>query len=136
MKSISGFWAGIYRYLDPNYPTVKFDCELTQENSTLFGAITEVDILKTVELFSLKSSISGYRSGRKIKFTKTYINADENYALPVYYRGTINWTGRRISGVWNVADWNGTFEMRRESGDWRASNAVFVSNDNQSEEPA
>jgi len=136
MKSISGFWAGIYTYPIPNYPSVKFDCELIQNGNALTGETTEADIFKPSGLFLLSATLLGERSNRNIHWTKTYQNADENYALPVTYIGKIGRLGRRISGVWRIGDIEGRFEMRRDKGHWRVSDAVCAANDTKVSEPS
>lgn len=55
--------------------------------------------------------ISGHRSGRSVDFTKIYIDPPQGYENPVDYVGQMSRDGMTVTGMWSLAEMNGTFEM-------------------------
>jgi hypothetical protein len=62
----------------------------------------------------LEAIISGSRSGNAVDFTKMYDGASDA-AHAVDYVGQLSGDGNSISGVWSLAETDGTFEMHREA---------------------
>ena len=110
MKSISGFWAGVYAYPNESFPSVKFDCELSQSGSVLSGTLTESHAPGQM----LAAQLSGQISGAKIQFIKSYVNAGNIWQIA--YSGQINAEKNHITGMWRVGMRTGTFEMHRDPG--------------------
>lgn len=63
---------------------------------------------------TIGAMISGHRSGRSVDFTKTYIDPPQGYENPVDYVGQMSRDGMTVTGMWSLAEMNGTFEMHRE----------------------
>ena len=110
MKTISGFWAGVYAYPNEPVPSVKFDCELSQNGSVLSGTLTESHAPGQM----LAAQLSGQISGLKIQFVKSYVNAGNIWQIA--YSGQINAEKTHITGMWRVGMRTGTFEMHRDPG--------------------
>jgi hypothetical protein len=62
----------------------------------------------------LEAVISGSRAGSAVDFTKVYDGASDA-AHAVDYVGQLSSDGNSISGVWSLAETDGTFEMHREA---------------------
>lgn len=110
MKTISGFWAGVYAYPNEPFPPVKFDCELTQSGPVLSGTLTESHAPGQM----LAAQLSGQVSGSKIQFIKSYVNAGNIWQIA--YSGQINAEKNHITGMWRVGMRTGAFEMHRDTG--------------------
>lgn len=116
MKSVSGFWAGIYTYGDDGLPQVKFDCELVQKGTYITGQITEVDTLKPSRSFILEAVIDGQIHKRNLSFTKTYTTPSDIYNQPVEYIGRVSLAGNHIEGTWSIGPFKGAFSLKRDKG--------------------
>ena len=114
MKSLSGFWAGLYKYAEPNTPEVKFDCELLQSGPSVTGHITEVDCLRPSEQVLMESVIDGQIHKRDFCFTKTYVTKSDAYNAPIEYVGKVSVSGNRISGRWYIGSVSGQFTLTRD----------------------
>jgi len=129
MKSLSGFWAGLYKYAEPDWPDVKFDCELLQTGPRVTGHITEVDSFRPSGQFLLESIIDGQIHARDFSFTKTYLTPSDYYNEPVEYVGKVSLTGNRISGRWYIGDASGAFTLTRDKVSSRRTKTRMVAND-------
>ena len=110
---LSGKWDGVFTYPETAGPTTPFLAEISEEAGVLFGTTIEPGLYKST---SVKALILGHRSERSVDFTKTYAGRKAGYENPVDYVGQLSKDGLRITGVWSLLDWNGTFEMTREVG--------------------
>lgn len=129
MPTLSGFWAGVYKYPDPNFPEITFDCELVQAGSGITGHTTEIDIYKRSALFVLESMVEGQVHKRDICLTKTYLNASDIYDEAVEYVGKVSLSGHRISGRWYIGDYSGTFGLKRDKGSLGRAKSLVIAND-------
>jgi len=115
MKSVSGFWAGTYRYPQTYIPNVNFDCELHQSGAAISGEITESHAPGQM----LLARISGDLKGNTISFVKSYQTTQPAFLFEIAYSGQVNPKSDHIIGVWRVGGRQGTFEMRRDAGQLR-----------------
>ena len=125
---ITGFWAGQFRYPEPHYNPVNFDCEIVQTASFISGQITETAELKATPYFLISSILEGTISGRDVAFTKIYQSENPAY-VPVKYSGKVNLQGTEIRGIWERPDWSGTFIMRKDNGNTQQQREITVAND-------
>ena len=104
---------GSFSYPAGQGPTTPFLAKLEDQDGSLSGSMIEPN---TVGLSSdeLEAMISGSRQGRAVDFTKTYDGASDA-AHAVDYVGRVSADGNTISGVWSLAEMDGTFEMHREA---------------------
>ena len=72
----------------------------------------EPDLFRPMQ--TIGAMISGHRSGRSVDFTKIYIDPPQGYENPVDYVGQMSRDGMTVTGMWSLAEMNGTFEMQRE----------------------
>jgi len=63
---------------------------------------------------TIGAMVSGHRAARSVDFTKIYIDPPQGYENPVDYVGQMSRDGMTVTGIWSLADMNGTFEMQRE----------------------
>lgn len=103
----------MFAYPDSAAPATPFLAEILEEAAAFSGTTIEPDLYKSSQAHA---RIQGHRSGRSVDFTKTYAQRDSGYENPVDYVGQLSEDGQRITGVWSLLDWNGTFEMTREEG--------------------
>lgn len=113
MKNISGFWVGRYGYGKGWDKAVSFDAEITDDAGTLTGVITEPNTFDPEAGDLLSASLTGAIADGKIDFLKTYVGeGTANHS--VHYSGQFHNTENLIRGVWNIGDFQGRFEMRRD----------------------
>jgi hypothetical protein len=129
MKSLSGYWAGIYKYPDPTWPEVKFDCEIIQTGPNVTGHITEVDIFRPSRNFLMESVLEGQIHKRDFCFTKTYVTKSDHYNEPVEYVAKVGLTGNRISGRWHIGQVSGLFSLTRDKVSHARAKTRVVAND-------
>jgi len=111
--NLTGRWDGVFKYPQDYAPTTPFIAEIIEEAGAFHGGTLEPDLYKDSPA---SAEIRGYRSGRSVDFTKTYLGRDDGYQNPVDYVGQLSEDGLTITGVWSLKDWNGEFEMTREAG--------------------
>ena len=92
-----------------------FLCRITESGGTFDGSVIEPDTLYRPGE-TLTAAIVGHRAGRSVDFTKTYRSTRIGYENPVDYVSQLSEDGTAITGSWSLQDWNGSFEMYRESG--------------------
>ena len=109
--SISGIWEGMYYYPNGDDDPVGFIATISQANETLLGSVSEPDVFG--EATTLHASIEGIIDGSQVSFIKAYDPAG-TLAHIVNYDGLVNADCTIISGKWNIGEYTGTFEMRRE----------------------
>lgn len=129
MKSLAGFWAGVYAYDLGGHPKVKFDCELLQNGASVTGHITEADIFRNSGIFILESILDGQIHKRDVCFTKSYITVSDIYNQPVEYVGKLGLMGNQISGRWFIGSFSGTFSLKRDRKSSNKVHARLVAND-------
>ena len=111
--NLSGLWIGSYSYPGGAGPTTPFLASLEDHGGTLRGTILEPNTMgRSSE--QLGAVIHGSRSGSSVDFTKTY-DGESDAAHAVDYVGKLSGDGNTISGVWSLAQTDGTFEMHREA---------------------
>lgn len=110
---LSGLWLGSFSYPGGAGPTTPFMAKLSDDRGSLTGETVEPNCMgpssETLEAF-----IRGTRDGTAVDFTKTYDGASDA-AHAVDYVGQVSDDGNRISGVWSLEDFDGSFEMYREA---------------------
>jgi len=129
VKSLSGYWAGLYKYSEPNWPEVKFDCELLQTGPSVTGHITEVDSFRPSGQFIMESLIEGQIHKRDFCFTKTYVTKSDYYNEPVEYVGKVSVSGNRISGRWHIGSVSGQFTLTRDKVSASRAESRVTAND-------
>ena len=110
---LTGKWDGAYKYPRSYGPTTPFLAEISESAGSFDGTIIEPNLSNAG---SVEARVVGYRSGRSVDFTKTYVNPDQGYENPIDYVGQLSVDGLTITGVWSMLDWNGQFEMTRDAG--------------------
>ncbi|MGJ8564296.1 MAG: hypothetical protein ACSHXY_12190 [Alphaproteobacteria bacterium] len=113
MSNLSGFWVGHYAYNGEDNETVDFDAEITQTDTVLTGVITEPNSFALGAGELLTATLTGGVSGATLTFIKAYKGEDINQP-PIIYNGSLTAEQTEINGVWNIAEFSGTFEMRRD----------------------
>ncbi len=108
---ISGLWLGHYSY--PGGEAVPFLARIDDRAGALSGTIVEPNTMG-LSSDSLESVLSGRRHGHAVDFTKVYDGASDA-AHAVDYVGRLSGDGTTISGVWSLADADGSFAMHRQA---------------------
>jgi hypothetical protein len=111
--NIGGLWMGSFSYPSNHGPTTPFLARIEDESGALSGTIIEPNTMGRSS-DSLEAILSGSRHGEQVDFTKAYDGASDA-AHAVDYVGRLSGDGNTISGVWSLADLDGTFEMYREA---------------------
>ena len=111
---ISGLWMGHYDYPSPQMgsPT-PFLARIDDFDGALSGTIIEPNTIGPSS-DSLEAILSGSRTGNSVDFTKVYDGASDA-AHAVDYVGRLSGDGNTITGVWSLAEFDGSFEMHREA---------------------
>ena len=112
-SNVSGLWMGSFAYPSGLGPTTPFLASLTEEQVSLRGTTIEPNTIGRSS-GELSAMLSGTRSGFSIDFTKVY-DGESDAAHAVDYVGRLSSDGNSITGVWSLADVDGTFEMHREA---------------------
>lgn len=97
MANINGSWLGTYwQWGNPT----RFELVLVQGGNTLTGNILDDSNLGS-------ANVIGEIIGRKITFTKQYLNSRHS----VYYTGIVSETEDYMSGEWTISNFDsGTYE--------------------------
>jgi hypothetical protein len=111
--NISGLWLGSFSYPAGLGPTTPFLARLEDHGGSLAGSMIEPNTVGT-STDELEAVLSGSRDGHSVDFTKVYDGASDA-AHAVDYAGRVSADGNSITGVWSLAEFDGTFEMRREA---------------------
>jgi hypothetical protein len=101
------------RYAYAQGAAVPFLARIEDAEGALSGSIIEPNTMG-LSSDSLEAILSGSRHGNAVDFTKAYDGASDA-AHAVDYVGQLSGDGNRITGVWSLADADGTFEMHREA---------------------
>ena len=112
-SDLSGLWLGSYSYPIGLAPTVPFLARIEENGGSLAGSTVEPDMVGAPSE-TLEALIRGSRSGASVDFTKTY-DGKAGVSNSVDYVGRLSADGNTISGVWSMAELDGTFEMHREA---------------------
>ena len=111
--NLSGLWMGSFSYPAEAGPTTPFLARIEDHDGSLSGTTIEPNTIGPSSE-ELEAVLSGSRHGNSVDFTKLYDGASDA-AHPVDYVGRLSGDGNTISGVWSLADMDGTFEMHREA---------------------
>jgi hypothetical protein len=111
--NISGLWLGSFSYPAGLGPTTPFLARIEDHGGSLAGSIIEPNTVGASST-ELEAVLSGSRDGHSVDFTKVYDGASDA-AHAVDYAGRLSGDGNSITGVWSLADVDGTFEMHREA---------------------
>ena len=111
--NVSGLWLGSYSYPAGMAPSTPFMARLEDDGGSLTGTTVEPNRMGHSS-DTLQARLSGSRQGSAIDFTKMY-DGESDAAHAVDYVGRLSGDGNTISGVWSLADVDGTFEMHREA---------------------
>ncbi len=108
---IKGLWNGSYRYsASEEIGATPFKARLAYSDGVLSGVILEVHLHKDSDI---RAKIEGIFDGKRVQFTKQYLEAGLEYQRAVEYQGEVDEDGCMITGTWSLPDDSGTFEMRR-----------------------
>ena len=110
---MTGLWEGVYAYPAFQGPTTPFVARIEETDGALTGSIMEPNTMgwSTEEL---EAALNGAREGRAVDFTKAY-DGSSDAAHAVDYVGQLSDDGTLVTGVWSLAELDGTFEMRRSA---------------------
>jgi hypothetical protein len=110
---LTGQWHGDFAYSANQGPTTPFVALTDDRFGHLSGTISEHDQFSGT---IIEAVLAGTRSGSFVDFTKVYsASAAAEYANPVDYVGAVSSDSQIIMGLWSLLDWDGTFEMRRDT---------------------
>ena len=109
---MSGMWHGTYAYPHHVRPTTPFVANLVDTGGRLSGTIMEPNTIGFAS-DELQSVIVGNRNGQAVDFIKTY-DGSSDAAHSVDYVGRLSTDGNSVTGVWSLAEFDGTFEMHRD----------------------
>ena len=119
--NMTGLWEGTYSYPAFQGPTTPFVARIAEESGVLSGTIMEPNTIGWSSE-ELEAVLSGSRDGRAVDFIKTY-DGSSDAAHSIDYVGQISEDGNLVTGVWSLAEFDGTFEMRRETS-WEEALSV------------
>ncbi len=111
--NLSGLWMGSYSYPGGRGPTTPFLARIEDDGGQLSGTIVEPNTIGPSS-DTLEAALSDSREGSAVDFTKVYDGASDA-AHAVDYVGRLSPDGNTVSGVWSLAEVDGTFEMYREA---------------------
>jgi hypothetical protein len=111
--NLSGLWLGSFSYPSGGGPTTPFLAKIEDDAGALSGSTIEPNTMGSGS-DQLQALISGSRSASAVDFTKMY-DGESDAAHAVDYVGRLSGDGNTISGVWSLAQTDGTFEMHREA---------------------
>jgi len=111
--NISGLWMGSFAYPPGQGPTTPFLARIEDAEGALSGTIIEPNYMGASSE-ALEAILSGSREGHAVDFTKAYDGASDA-AHAVDYVGRLSGDGNAITGMWSLADADGSFEMHREA---------------------
>ena len=110
--NMTGMWEGTFAYPAFEGPTTPFVAHFSDVDGVLSGSIIEPNTIGFAS-DELEALLSGNREGRAVDFTKTY-DGSSDAAHAVDYVGQLSDDGDSVTGVWSLAELDGTFEMHRE----------------------
>ncbi|QAY79358.1 hypothetical protein [Sphingosinicella sp. BN140058] len=113
VMNIAGLWMGSFSYPSRRGPTTPFLARIEDDSGALSGTIIEPNTMGPSS-DSLEAVLRGSRHGKEVDFTKIYDGASDA-AHAVDYVGRLSGDGNTITGIWSLADLDGTFEMYREA---------------------
>ncbi|APE26941.1 hypothetical protein [Aurantiacibacter gangjinensis] len=112
-SSIKGLWTGSFQYFSsPDAGDHPFKAKIFERDGVLSGMVIEEH---EMALQSVRAEIKGSREGRRITFTKTYLESSEIYKSAVEYAGEIAADGDTITGTWKLPHDGGPFTMTRDA---------------------
>ena len=111
--NVSGLWLGSYSYPAGMAPTTPFMASLEDHDGSLTGSTVEPNTMGHSSDM-LQAQLTGSRHGSAVDFTKMY-DGESDAAHVVDYVGRLSGDGNTITGVWSLAETDGTFEMHREA---------------------
>ncbi len=109
---LTGAWFGRYHYPPGSRrPPVSFWASIVETGGSFEGVTSEPNTLgHSSDL--LGAILHGARSGRGVRFVKTYDGASDA-AHSLIYEGELDAAGELLTGSWRATGWSGAFEMRR-----------------------
>jgi hypothetical protein len=110
---MTGLWEGAFAYPAYQGPTTPFVAHIEESDGTLAGTIMEPNTMGWSSE-ELEAVLNGARNGRSVDFTKAY-DGSSDAAHAVDYVGQLSDDGNLVTGVWSLAELDGTFEMRRSA---------------------
>jgi hypothetical protein len=110
--NMTGLWHGTFAYPAYQGPTTPFVARIQEEGGELTGTIMEPNTMGRASE-ELEAVLRGTRTEQAVDFIKTYDGASDA-AHAVDYVGRISDDGNSVTGVWSLAQWDGTFEMIRD----------------------
>ena len=118
--SLGGHWTGVYDYDNEDQEAVPFNASLFDVAGAVWGTSQEPNSFAPGFAEALDAEINGTRSGKEVRFRKTYIGAPPNGEYPVQYAGHVNAKGNRVEGRWVIdtpfGKIGGPFVMDRDGG--------------------
>jgi len=110
---MNGLWEGAFAYPAYQGPTTPFVASIEESDGALSGTIMEPNTMGWSSE-ELEAVLNGARNGRSVDFTKAY-DGSSDAAHAVDYVGQLSDDGNLVTGVWSLAELDGTFEMRRSA---------------------
>jgi hypothetical protein len=112
-QNLTGLWHGDYAYPGHIGPTTPFLARIEDRDGRLFGTIIEPEMFSGAG--TQEAGLDGHRQGFSVDFVKIYSpTSADGYDMPVDYVGRLSDDGLSVTGMWSLAEMNGTFEMHRE----------------------
>ena len=111
--NLSGLWLGSFSYPAGQGPLTPFLASIEDHDGSLGGSVVEPNMIGSASE-QLQAFVSGSRSGTAVDFTKMY-DGESDAAHAVDYVGQLSFDGNSITGVWSLAEMDGTFAMHREA---------------------
>ncbi len=115
---IGGDWTGVYDYGEGFDEAVPFSAMLFDIAGAVWGTTEEPNSFAPGDGKILLADVSGTRSGREVRFRKTYRNSPPGGEYPVDYAGLVTNDGTRIEGRWQISApggiLSGPFVMNRK----------------------
>ena len=122
--TLHGDWTGVYDYGDngddASADPVPFTASLFDIAGAVWGTTREPNTFAPDAGDELHASVNGTRSGREVRFRKTYRGRPKGGEVPIDYAGHVMRDGNRIEGRWQLAIPGrmiaGSFVMNRKPG--------------------
>ena len=118
--SLGGHWTGVYDYDNEDQEAVPFNASLFDVAGAVWGTSQEPNSFAPGFAEALDAEINGTRTGKEVRFRKTYVGVPPNGEYPVQYLGHINARGNRVEGRWVIVTpfgkIGGPFVMDRDGG--------------------
>jgi hypothetical protein len=125
-KDLTGYWTGVYDYMQGNEAPVSFNMAMHDDNGRIYGEIIEPDPDNAPGY--LFSSFAGNFSEGVVSFDKLYDFEKRGKSSKLRYTGFVNDELDYIEGSWNF--------LLKFGGNWSSGNFTMQRNPGESEKAA